>query len=183
MGEVYRARDVQLRREVAVKVLPHEFAADRDRLARFEREARVLAALNHPHIAAIYGFETTGDTSAIVLELVEGPTLAERLRTGPLPIAETLDLARQIADAIEAAHEKGIVHRDLKPANIKLTPDGTVKVLEFGLARAPEAFESGMTNSPTLTSAGTVAGAILGTAPYMSPEQARGQPVARRTDI
>jgi hypothetical protein len=183
MGEVYRARDVQLRREVAVKVLPHEFAADRDRLARFEREARVLAALNHPHIAAIYGFETTGETSAIVLELVEGPTLAERLRSGPLPLAETLALARQIADAIEAAHEKGIIHRDLKPANIKLTPDGTVKVLDFGLARAPDAVDSGMTNSPTVTSAGTVAGAILGTAPYMSPEQARGQPVDRRTDI
>ena len=183
MGEVYRARDVQLRREVAVKVLPHEFAADSDRLARFEREARVLAALNHPHIAAIYGFETTGDTKAIVLELVEGPTLAERLRSGPLPAAETLALARQIADAIDAAHEKGIVHRDLKPANIKLTPDGTVKVLDFGLAQAPDAVDSGMTNAPTVTSAGTVAGAILGTAPYMSPEQARGQPVDRRTDI
>jgi Tol biopolymer transport system component len=184
MGEVYRARDVNLRREVAVKVLPHAFSADADRVARFEREARVLASLNHPHIAAIHGFEASGDVRALVLELVEGPTLADRLRTGPLRIPEALELARQIADALEVAHDKGIVHRDLKPANVKLTPDGSVKVLDFGLAKALDpAPTSDVADSPTLTAMGTSAGVILGTAAYMSPEQARGQVVDKRTDI
>ena len=184
MGEVYRARDLNLRREVAVKVLPQAFSADADRVARFEREAHVLAALNHPHIAAIHGFEASGDVRALVLELVEGPTLEERLRTGPIPIREAIELARQIADALEAAHDKGIVHRDLKPANIKLTPEGTAKVLDFGLAKALDsALPSELADSPTLTGMGTGAGVILGTAVYMSPEQARGQAVDKRTDI
>ena len=184
MGEVYRARDINLQRDVAVKILPREFAADADRLARFEREARALAALNHPHIAAIHGFETSGDVRALVLELVEGPTLEDRLRSGPLPVPEALELARQIADALEAAHEKGIVHRDLKPANIKLTTGGTVKVLDFGLAKTLDPTSAAdVADSPTLTGMATGAGVILGTAAYMSPEQARGQAVDKRTDI
>ena len=184
MGEVYRARDVNLGREVALKVLPQTFSANADRLARFEREARVLASLNHPHIAAIHGLETSGDMRALVLELVEGPTLEERLSAGPLPILEAIALARQIADALEAAHDKGIVHRDLKPANIKLTSDGAVKVLDFGLAKALEPGPpSGEGASATLTAMHTEAGVVLGTAAYMSPEQARGQPVDKRTDI
>ncbi len=184
MGEVYRARDLKLGREVAIKVLPAAFTADRDRLARFEREARVLASLNHPHIGAIYGLEEAAGIPALVLELVEGETLAERIAGAPLPVSEALAIARQIADALDAAHEKGIVHRDLKPANIKITPDGVVKVLDFGLAKAAEAVaDADLTHSPAVTVAGTRQGVILGTAAYMSPEQARGQVVDKRTDI
>ena len=198
MGEVYRARDTRLGREVAIKILPRAFTTDADRLARFEREARVLASLNHPHIAAIYGIEEasldvgagfSGPMRALVLELVEGETLAERLaRAGrPLPIKEALDIARQIADALDAAHEKGIVHRDLKPANIKITPQGAVKVLDFGLAKleASGAGHAGgeFTQAPTVTVNDTREGLIVGTAAYMSPEQARGQTVDKRTDI
>jgi eukaryotic-like serine/threonine-protein kinase len=184
MGEVYRARDNKLRRDVAIKILPELSALDPERLARFEREAQVLASLNHRHIAAIYGFEDSG-TGAIVMELVDGPTLADRIAQGPIPIAEALGIAEQIASALDAAHEKGIVHRDLKPANVKLTTDGTVKVLDFGLAKAlaAESAPPHLSHSPTVTVAGTRAGVILGTAAYMSPEQARGQPVDRRTDI
>ena len=185
MGEVYRARDTRLGRDVAVKVLPRLFSADPERLARFEREARLLASLNHPHIAAIYGFEETAGVHALVLELVEGPTLAERLLRGPLPIAEAVRIARQIADALEAAHERGVVHRDLKPQNIKVKPDGTVKVLDFGLAKAAVAAASDADVSPILTAPmdGTREGIILGTISYMSPEQARGHAVDKRTDI
>ncbi len=201
MGEVYRARDTKLGREVAIKILPRAFTADPDRLARFEREARVLATLNHPHIGAIYGFEendpsphstSSGQAGsgqapvrALVLELVEGQTLAERIARGALPIAEALTIARQIADALDAAHEKGIVHRDLKPANIKITPEGVVKVLDFGLAKldVAEADARAASQSPTMTIGGTRDGIILGTAAYMSPEQARGQAVDKRTDI
>ena len=181
MGEVYRAHDTRLGRDVAIKILPPAFTSDPDRLARFEREARVLASLNHPNIGAIYGFEDGG----LVLELVEGETLAERVQRGPVPVAEALTLARQIADALEAAHEKGIIHRDLKPANIKVTPAGTVKVLDFGLAKAVagDASSPDLTHSPTITVAGTREGVILGTAAYMSPEQARGLAVDKRTDI
>ena len=192
MGEVYRARDRELGRDVAIKVLPPAFAADRERLARFEREARVLASLNHPNIGTIYGLERIADVPALVLELVEGPTLADRLAqpsaighqpSRGLAIAEALAIARQIADALEAAHEQGIVHRDLKPANIKITPAGTVKVLDFGLAKAGEGSGPDGSHSPTLTIGGTRQGALLGTAAYMSPEQARGLPVDKRTDI
>ena len=181
MGEVYRAHDAKLRRDVAIKVLPAVVADDAERLMRFEREAQVLASLNHPNIAAIYGFEQR----AIVMELVEGDTLSERIAQGPLRWPEALPIARQIADALEAAHEKGIVHRDLKPANIKLTPEGVVKVLDFGLAKAMDpATQSGsVANSPTLTARATQMGMILGTAAYMSPEQARGRSVDRRADI
>ena len=152
MGEVYRARDTKLQREVAIKVLPEHLAADRDRLARFEREAQVLATLNHPHIAQIYGFESSGPAHALVLELVEGDTLAERLSSGPLSLDEALPIARQIAQALEAAHEQGIVHRDLKPANIKLGPDDTVKVLDFGLAKAPTRATGTPAHRPTCRS-------------------------------
>jgi serine/threonine-protein kinase len=185
MGEVYRARDLKLHRDVAIKVLPESVARDPERLARFEREAHLLAALNHPHIAAIYGLEESGGVPALVLELVEGETLAERLTRGPLPVDEALGIARQIGEALETAHEKGIVHRDLKPANVKLTPDGTVKVLDFGLAKAMagEGLAPDMTHSPTITAAATQAGVVLGTAAYMSPEQARGKPVDKRSDI
>lgn len=187
MGEVYKARDTRLRRDVALKVLPQSVAADADRLARFEREAQTLAALNHSHIAAIYGLEESDGTCALVMELVEGPTLADRIAQGPLPLDEALPVACQIAEALEAAHEAGIIHRDLKPANIKLRPDGTVKVLDFGLAKTMEpAVPAGTpANSPTVTSPAlmTHAGVILGTAAYMSPEQARGHSVDRRTDI
>jgi len=185
MGEVYRARDTKLGRDVAVKILPDIFTSDSERLARFEREARMLAALNHPHIAAIYGVEEASGGRALVLELVEGETLMERLRRGSMPLPEALAIARQIADALEAAHEKGIVHRDLKPANVKITPDGTVKVLDFGLAKATssDAGESELGMMPTVTADTTSAGAVLGTAAYMSPEQARGKPVDKRTDI
>ncbi|HEX2443711.1 MAG TPA: serine/threonine-protein kinase, partial [Vicinamibacterales bacterium] len=174
MGEVYRARDSRLGRDVAIKVLPRAFSEDPDRRARFEREARVLAALNHPHIAAIHGFEEAAGVGALVLELVEGPTLADRLRQGAVPVGEAIAIARQIAAGLESAHEKGIIHRDLKPANIKLTAgDGAVKLLDFGLAKALEPRADGdPSQSPTLTSAGTRVGMILGTAAYMSPEQA-----------
>jgi eukaryotic-like serine/threonine-protein kinase len=185
MGEVYRARDTKLGRDVALKVLPRLFSADPERLARFDREARLLASLNHPHIAAIYGFEQTSGVHALVLELIEGPTLAERLQRGPLPITEALRIARQIADALEAAHERRIVHRDLKPQNIKVKPDGTVKVLDFGLAKAVLAAANDADVSPTSTRPidGTRDGIILGTTSYMSPEQSRGHAVDRRTDI
>ncbi|HEY6931663.1 MAG TPA: protein kinase, partial [Thermoanaerobaculia bacterium] len=185
MGEVYRARDARLNRDVAIKVLPEAFAADADRLARFRREAQVLAALNHPHVAAIYGLEESGGVEALVLELVEGETLADRLAQGPLPIDEALEIARQIAQALEAAHERGIVHRDLKPANVKLTPEGRVKVLDFGLAKALSGDPSSpnVSASPTLTAQATQAGVVIGTAAYMSPEQARGKAVDKRSDI
>jgi Tol biopolymer transport system component len=178
MGEVYRARDMTLSRDVALKILPQHFTADPERLARFEREARVLAALNHPNIGAIYGLESAGEVRALVLELVEGDTLADRIERGPLPARDALTIARQVVDALDAAHEKGIVHRDLKPANIKVTPDAVVKVLDFGLAKA-----TGEWQSPTLTLGSTQEGTILGTVAYMSPEQARGQAVDKRTDI
>jgi Tol biopolymer transport system component len=188
MGVVYRATDSNLGRSVALKVLPEAFAADPERLARFEREARLLAALNHPNIAQIHGLEVAGETRALVMELVEGPTLAERLLAGPLALEDALAIARQIAEALEAAHEKGIVHRDLKPANVKLTRDGTVKVLDFGLAKAldpgvPGGAAPDITHSPTLAVAPTQLGMILGTAAYMSPEQARGGVVDKRADI
>jgi eukaryotic-like serine/threonine-protein kinase len=187
MGEVYRARDRKLQRDVAVKVLPEGFAQDAQRLARFEREARTLAALNHPNIAAIYGVEEVGGLNALVMELVEGPTLADRIAEGAIPADEALLIAKQIADALEAAHEHGIVHRDLKPANIKVKEDGTVKILDFGLAKAIDAGASGLSdnvsNSPTLTASDTEMGAILGTAAYMAPEQARGKAVDKRADI
>ena len=185
MGEVYRAHDSRLDRDVAIKVLPRAVAADPERLRRFEREARLLASLNHPHIGAIYGVEEVDGHPALVLELVDGETLADRLRRGPLPPAETLGLARQLADALDAAHERGIIHRDLKPANLKVTPDGQLKVLDFGLARADATDDAPVssTESPTLTSPATRAGVILGTATYMSPEQARGRPIDKRTDI
>ncbi|MGE5189815.1 MAG: protein kinase domain-containing protein [Gemmatimonadota bacterium] len=185
MGEVWRARDPRLGREVAIKVLPESFAADPERLARFRREAHVLAALNHPHVGAIYGVEEIGAAEALVLELVEGETLAERIARGPLPVNEALEISEQITEALEAAHERGIVHRDLKPSNVKLTPEGKVKVLDFGLAKAlaGDAVPSDVSISPTLTAAATQAGVVIGTAAYMSPEQARGRSVDRRADI
>src|SRR5215831_14272009 len=181
MGVVYRATDTKLNRDVAIKVLPDSFAADLDRLTRFTREAQVLASLNHPNIAAIYGVEDR----ALVLELVDGPTLAGRIAAGPIPVDEALPIARQIAEGLEYAHEKGIIHRDLKPANVKITPEGRVKVLDFGLAKAmaSEAAAGRPEASPTLTMRSTVAGVILGTAAYMSPEQARGQEADKRADI
>jgi eukaryotic-like serine/threonine-protein kinase len=185
MGEVYRARDTKLGRDIALKLLPSLFTSDADRVARFEREARLLASLNHRHIGAIYGFADAGNMPALVLELVEGDTLEDRLRQGPLPLSETLALAQQITDALDAAHRAGIVHRDLKPSNIKITPDGVVKVLDFGLAKAltAEGSDPHLSKSATMTASATIAGVILGTAAYMSPEQARGRPVDRRTDI
>jgi serine/threonine-protein kinase len=185
MGEVYRARDTRLGRDVAMKVLPASFASSPDRIVRFEREAKTLAALNHPNVAAIHGFEESDGTKALILELVEGPTLADRIGGRPLPLTDALAIARQIADALEAAHERGIIHRDLKPANIKVRPDGTVKVLDFGLAKAFEVAPAGDgSQSPTLTSpAATMAGVVMGTAAYMSPEQAEGLDVDQRSDI
>jgi serine/threonine-protein kinase len=188
MGEVYRARDSKLNRDVALKVLPEAFTADPDRVARFKREAQVLASLNHPNIAHIHGFEDAGPTSALVMELVDGPTLAEMIQTRRgLPLDEVLPIARQIAEALETAHERGIVHRDLKPANVKVRDDGAVKVLDFGLAKAlsPESAASSVDvmNSPTLTAQATELGIILGTAAYMAPEQAKGKHVDRRADI
>jgi eukaryotic-like serine/threonine-protein kinase len=187
MGEVYRATDTTLGRQVAIKILPDAFASDPERLARFEREAKTLASLNHPHIAAIYGFEKSAGMHALVMELVEGPTLADRIAQGPISLDEALPIAKQIAEALESAHEQGIIHRDLKPANIKVRADGTVKVLDFGLAKAmePAAGSSpSMSMSPTITTpAMTQAGMILGTAAYMSPEQARGKIVDKRADI
>ena len=185
MGEVYRARDSKLDRDVALKVLPAAFTNDAERMARFSREARVLASLNHPHIAAIYGLEESGNFRALVLELVEGPTLADRITSRAIPMEEALPIARQIAEAIEYAHEKGITHRDLKPANIKVTADGCVKILDFGLAKVlqGDSSNSDPSSSSTLTALNTETGMIVGTAPYMSPEQAKGKPVDKRTDI
>ncbi len=184
MGEVYRARDTNLNRDVALKVLPELFALDPDRLARFKREAQVLATLNHPNIAAIYGLEESNGAHALVLELVDGPTLADRIAQGPISLEDALTIGRQIAEALEAAHEKGIIHRDVKPANIKIADDGAVKVLDFGLAKvwdgAPQADPSG---SPRLTSTDFAERTIMGTPAYMSPEQARCKPLDRRTDI
>src|SRR5262245_7951959 len=184
MGDVYRARDIRLKRDVAIKVLPDAFARDTDRILRFRREAEVLAALNHPHIGAIYDLGEFSQSQFLVLEFVDGETLSERIARGPLPIDEALSVAGQIADALEAAHDKGVIHRDLKPANIKCTPDGNVKVLDFGLAKIhkTENTHSALSNSPTLTSA-SVPGAILGTAAYMSPEQAKGKELDRTTDM
>ena len=190
MGEVYRARDTRLKRDVALKILPQLWADDPDRLARFQREAEVLATLNHPHIAAIYGLEDANGSNALVMELVEGEDLSQRLERGPIPLDESLTIARQIAEALEAAHESGVIHRDLKPANIKVRPDGAVKVLDFGLAKLAERDNAASTletlaHSPTITSPAmmTHAGVILGTAAYMSPEQARGRAADRRADI
>ncbi|HEY7186882.1 MAG TPA: serine/threonine-protein kinase, partial [Vicinamibacterales bacterium] len=183
MGEVCRARDTKLGRDVALKVLPDAFANDPDRMSRFQREAQLLAALNHPNIAAIYGLEDTGIPRAIVMELVDGAMLV-----GPVAIEDALRIAKQIAEAIEYAHDRGIIHRDLKPANIKVTPDGTVKVLDFGLAKAMDdvsdtAIAVAGSMSPTLSLGATYAGVIMGTAAYMAPEQAKGRPADRRSDI
>ena len=187
MGEVWQATDTQLGRQVALKILPDAFADDPDRLARFTREAQILASLNHPNIAAIYGIEEAEGTRALVLELVEGPTLADRISEGPIPLDEALPIAKQIAEALEAAHEAGVIHRDLKPANIKVREDGTVKVLDFGLAKAfqPEASDASASLSPTisLTAAATQMGMVIGTAAYMAPEQAKGKLVDKRADI
>src|SRR5688572_28171872 len=182
MGQVYRARDTKLDRDVAIKILPEAFAHDPDRLARFEREAKTLASLNHPNIAQIHGVEKSGGTTALGMELVEGPTLADRIAQGAIPVDEALPIAKHIAVALEAAHEQGIIHRDLKPANIKVRSDGTVKVLDFGLAKAievPAAISPGVSQAPTITSPAmmTGVGVLLGTAAYMSPEQARGKAV------
>ena len=188
MGEVYAAHDTKLGRDVAIKVLPEKFARDAERLGRFQREAKLLASLNHPNIATIHGFEQSGDTHYLVMELVPGETLRERIaRDGALPTEEALTIARQIAEALEAAHnsEKGIIHRDLKPANVKVTQEGRVKVLDFGLAKAfaAEPSTEDIANSPTLSAAPTMQGVIMGTAAYMSPEQARGKAVTKATDI
>ncbi|MGQ0736642.1 MAG: serine/threonine-protein kinase [Acidobacteriota bacterium] len=185
MGEVYRARDTRLARDVALKILPPSFAIDPDRLARFEREARALAALNHPGIAQIYGFEEHDGLRAIAMELVEGATLADHLGRGPMELSRVVPIAAQLAEAMDFAHERGILHRDLKPSNITITPEGGAKVLDFGLAKAitGEADRSEASQAPTLTAGGTRAGMILGTAAYMSPEQARGREVDKRTDI
>jgi eukaryotic-like serine/threonine-protein kinase len=185
MGEVYRARDAKLGRDVALKVLPEAFARDAERMARFQREAKVLASLNHPNIASIYGLEDSGSTHALVMELVEGPTLADRIKSGAIPIDEALRIAKQITEALEYAHERGIVHRDLKPANVKVTNDDAVKVLDFGLAKAIEgdAASIDISTSPTMSRMATLAGVLLGTAAYMSPEQAKAKPVDRRADI
>ena len=192
MGQVWQATDTQLNRQVALKILPDAFTDDSDRLARFQREAQVLASLNHPNIGGIHGIEEAEGMRALVLELVEGPTLADRIAEGPIPIQDALPIAKQIAEALEAAHEQGIIHRDLKPANIKVKDEGTVKVLDFGLAKAMAPISTwgegrsqgnDPDQSPTLTAAATQMGVILGTAAYMSPEQARGKPVDKRTDI
>jgi serine/threonine protein kinase len=185
MGEVWLARDTQLKRDVAIKVLPEIFAANPERLLRFQREAEVLASLDHPNIARVYGLYESDGVRAIVMEYVEGATLAERIARGPLPLDEALPIARQVAEAFEAAHEKGVIHRDWKPANGKIKPDGTVKVLDFGLAKALESgpMDPGSTHSPTMSLAATQQGIILGTAAYMAPEQARGAQVDRRCDI
>ena len=192
MGAVYRATDTSLSRQVAIKVLPEAFAADPERLARFEREAKTLASLNHPHIAAIHAVEKSGGTLALVMELVEGEDLSQRISRGAIPLDEALPIAQQIAEALEAAHEQGIIHRDLKPANIKVRADGLVKVLDFGLAKpiegagtAGRAGRDDVSQMATLTSPAlmTAAGMILGTAAYMSPEQARGKTVDKRADV
>jgi serine/threonine protein kinase len=187
MGQVYQARDTKLHRDVALKILPDAFARDPDRLARFTREAQTLASLNHPNIAQIHGFEESGNVRALVMELVEGEDLSQRIARGAIPITEALSTAKQIAEALEAAHEQGVIHRDLKPANIKVREDGTVKVLDFGLAKAMEptgARSSNVSESPTITTpAMTQAGMILGSAAYMSPEQAKGRAADRRSDV
>ena len=183
MGEVYRALDTTLDRDVALKVLPEAFTADPERLARFQREAKVLASLNHPNIGGIYGIETSGETQALVLELIEGPTLAERIADGPIPVEQAVPMVRQIAEALSAAHDAGIIHRDLKPANIKVRSDGTVKVLDFGLAKAAEGRGGEAADAPTMTAMSSQAGAVVGTAAYMAPEQARGEAVDKRADI
>ena len=188
MGEVYRARDMRLGRDVAIKIVSPRIASDADAVARFEREARALASLNHPNIAAIYDVIEHGQQTALVLELVDGDTLADRLAAKPLSITETLHIARQLTDALDTAHESGIVHRDLKPANIKITEAGQVKILDFGLAKAiavaaGQGAEFDQGNTPTITGHGTDEGLILGTAAYMSPEQARGKRIDKRTDI
>ncbi|HSB28924.1 MAG TPA: serine/threonine-protein kinase, partial [Pyrinomonadaceae bacterium] len=184
MGEVYKARDGKLNRDVAIKVLPSQVETDEERLNRFKREAQVLASLNHPNIAAIYGLEDFKGAVALVMEFIDGPTLADRVAGGRIALDETLAIARQIADALEAAHERNIIHRDLKPANVKVTPEGLVKVLDFGLAKVLEAESTptDLSHSPTLIK-GTQAGVILGTAAYMSPEQAKGKVVDKRSDI
>jgi len=184
-GDVYRAEDTTLKREVAIKVLPEQFTEDPQRLARFEREAQILAQLNHPNIAAIYGLEEADGVRFLALELVPGDTLQERVAKGPVPVEEALEVCRQIAEGVEAAHEKGVIHRDLKPANVKVTPEGKVKILDFGLAKAfeEETPVTDISQSPTLTEEMTRAGVILGTAAYMSPEQAKGEPVDKRADI
>ena len=184
MGDVYRARDTRLGRDVAVKLLPPVLADDPDRRARFERESRLLAALNHPHIAAIHSVEEIDGRLALILELVEGPTVADRLATGPIPIGEALQIARQLAEALEAAHGKGVVHRDLKPSNVKITSAGAVKLLDFGLAKAtPTAIHERDAQPGSADADPTHDGVILGTGAYMSPEQARGQAVDKRTDV
>src|ERR1700693_2991960 len=186
MGEVYQAHDTKLGRDVAIKVLPEAFAHDPEKLSRFEREAKLLASLNHPNIATIHGLEDSSGTSYLVMELVSGENLAERVkREGAVPVEESLTIAKQIAEALEAAHEKSIIHRDLKPANVKLTPEGKVKVLDFGLAKAfaDDGANEDLSNSPTLSRAATMQGVILGTAAYMSPEQAKGKAVTKATDI
>ncbi len=187
MGEVYKARDTKLDRDVALKILPDAFVNDPERLARFQREAKVLASLNHPNIAAIHGLEESVDSPALDIEYVEGPTLQDRIAKGPIPLDEALPIARQVAEALEAAHEQGIIHRDLKPANVKVKDDGTVMVLDFGLAKAlgPDLSDLDAANSPTMTmtAAATKMGVIMGTAAYMSPEQARGKPVDKRIDV
>src|SRR4051794_9519295 len=174
MGEVYRAHDSKLDRDVAIKMLPSAWLLDLDRRARFDREARSLAALNHPHIGAIYGVEDVGDTRALILELVEGPTLAERLETGPLSLKEALAIAAQIADALDAAHQSGIIHRDLKPPNVKVRTDGQVKVLDFGIAKMAADVVASRPSVEATATVGTREGVVIGTATYMSPEQARG---------
>src|ERR1700675_3517464 len=186
MGEGYKARDTNLDRDVAIKILADAFVADPERVARFQREAKTLASLNHPNIGGIYGLEERGGVTALVMELVEGEDLSQRIARGPIPIDEALPIAKQSAEALETAHEQGIIHRDLKPANIKVRPDGTVKVLDFGLAKAMEPVGRAphVSQSPTITTpAMTQAGMILGTAAYMSPEQARGKALDKRTDI
>src|SRR3989441_9252078 len=185
MGEVYQATDTKLGRSVAVKFLPEAFSHDSERVARFEREARVLASLNHPNIAAIHGLEESGGRKFLVMELVAGETLAERIARGAIPLDESLAVAKEIAEALEVAHDKGVVHRDLKPANVKITPEGRVKVLDFGLAKIYEHAQSpqNLSDSPTLADGETADGVILGTAAYMSPEQARGKEVDRRADV
>ena len=185
MGEVWRARDTRLGREVALKVLPEAFASDRERMTRFQREAQLLAALNHPHIASIYSFETVDDVRVLVMELVPGETIRELLHKGPLPLPRALALAHDVAEALGAAHAKGILHRDLKPSNVKVTPEGNVKLLDFGLAKAfaPGLGGSDLSESPTLETGATQKGVILGTAPYLSPEQARGAELDARSDV
>jgi serine/threonine protein kinase len=185
MGEVYRAEDTTLGRHVAIKVLPDAFRADVERLTRFEREAKALASLNHPNIAAIYGLEEGGGRRLLVMELVEGETLAQRISRAPLPVEEALEVSRQIAEGLEAAHEKGVIHRDLKPSNVKLTSEGKVKILDFGLAKALQepTTTAAREESPTITDTMTRPGVLLGTAAYMAPEQAKGKGVDKRVDV